>query len=1161
MSSSNFASTAALPPGFEPGTAAGDVQALLADAAFAAQSASDVPLLVAAGEPLALVFASEAARKLLGTRESAAIADRLFNPAVPAGRRLSSLAMLLPPGAPPRLERVRLVFGTMAELVTLLCRTVRGASGGPLLIVQPAGIRAALLDRPLAEPAPPETSPGETSAGAAHPAPPANEQAAADAPAARPLPKPHFVASAVAAAAHLAGTVRQPQSPPQEPAAPEAPASMRKSIRFAWRSDADDVLRDISPDCLAALGLAPADMLGRDWQSLAARHRLDPEGALAAALARRSTWSGLDLEWTAPAGRTPVTLGGAPLLDAARRFAGYKGFGTLHLARTEALAQPQVAPDAGGEAEREPAAFLAGSEAEERAPPVQNSRHGHMTSPEASDNGSHGLAAAPSGGTGGSSAGLIGVEHSVPAVLAEGEADVEESLGDDEAGDPVAATGAAAHAATDGPGSAAHPFDRQTDSGATSHQPIAAFAPAPPESGLDATDVLPAAGHAADESEDETASGEAVLPPRPGAVPDNAAAALVQTPSPQADDMRSGEHRRILDPAALHQALRETAQGAGGEPATALETPETGGLPKIVHLRPFHVVPKPPAPGTTIRDKLAGLQAVPPVPEKTALSPAERNNFREIARSLGAVPPPEPRAPANLPEVAAPSARQLEPAGVSSSGAGDYFALLQRLPAGVLVARGGETLFANKNLLDLLGYADEQAFAASGGLERMFEGRGSQAIESAQEGGPLAVAGFDGEVQMVEVRVQTLDWNGAPASLVTIGKALESDLAQRLRAAELDLRQRETETRELHAILDTATDGVAVLDENGVILSLNRSGEALFGYEQNEVAGKSFTMLIAGESQAAANGYLDGLKRNGVASVLNDGREVLGRARKGGAIPMFMTLGRVGTGTSPKFCAVLRDLTQWKRAERELGDARKEAERASALKSDFLAKISHEIRTPLNAILGFAEVIIEERFGAIGNERYKDYLKDIHASGAHVMSLVNDLLDLSKIEAGKMDMNFASVDANRIVAESVALMQPVAARERVVIRQSLAPRLPNVVADERALRQIVLNLVSNAIKFNNAGGQVIVSTALTDAGHAVLRFRDTGIGMTDAEVEMAMEPFRQLQTSNRQGGTGLGLPLTKALVEANRASFTIKSKKNEGTLVEVAFPPTRVLAE
>ena len=384
---------------------------------------------------------------------------------------------------------------------------------------------------------------------------------------------------------------------------------------------------------------------------------------------------------------------------------------------------------------------------------------------------------------------------------------------------------------------------------------------------------------------------------------------------------------------------------------------------------------------------------------------------------------------------------------------------------------------------------------------------------------------------------------------------------------EMELRRQKSEYREMSAILDTATDGVAVLDRQGLILTLNRSGEALFGYDQNEVEGKPFINLIAPESRALVTDYFEGLKSDGGFSLLNQGREVVGLARQGGTIPVFMTLSRIGgvssEGEQPevRFCAILRDLTHWKKVERELEGARKEAERASALKSDFLARVSHEIRTPLNAILGFAEVMMDERFGPVGNQRYKDYLKDIRASGALVMSLVNDLLDLSKIEAGKMDFEFASIDANRIVSECVSIMQPQASQERVAIRLSLSPALPNLLADERSLRQIVLNLLSNAVKFNQPGGHVIVATALADAGSAVIRIRDTGAGMSEADIGIAFEPFRRLATTRPSSGTGLGLPLTKALVEANHASLTIKSKEHEGTLVEVVFPPARILAE
>ena len=252
----------------------------------------------------------------------------------------------------------------------------------------------------------------------------------------------------------------------------------------------------------------------------------------------------------------------------------------------------------------------------------------------------------------------------------------------------------------------------------------------------------------------------------------------------------------------------------------------------------------------------------------------------------------------------------------------------------------------------------------------------------------------------------------------------------------------------------------------------------------------------------------------------------------------------------------------FKKTEAEMRAAVREAHKAAAAKADFVSKVSHEIRTPLNAITGFAEVIIAERFGPIGNERYRDYLKDIHAAGMHLVSLLNDLLDLSKIETGQLDLSFANVSLNDLTQQCVGIMQPQASHARIIIRTSLTPGLPQVVADERSLRQIVLNLLSNSIKFTGPGGQVIVSTAFADSGEAVLRVRDTGVGMSEKDVEAALEPFRQTATSGSwgSGGTGLGLPLTKALAEANRAHFSIKSAPNAGTLIEVAFPPTRVVA-
>lgn len=231
---------------------------------------------------------------------------------------------------------------------------------------------------------------------------------------------------------------------------------------------------------------------------------------------------------------------------------------------------------------------------------------------------------------------------------------------------------------------------------------------------------------------------------------------------------------------------------------------------------------------------------------------------------------------------------------------------------------------------------------------------------------------------------------------------------------------------------------------------------------------------------------------------------------------------------------------------------------AATRQLDFLAKVSHEVRTPLNSILGFAELMLQERFGPIGNARYKGYAEDIHQSGLYALSLLNDLLDISKIDAGKFELDFTAVDIAEIVEACVSSLQPLAKRARIVLRTSLADDLPVVVADPRRLRQILLNLLTNAIKFTKEGGQVIVSGTMAN-GELRLRVRDNGVGMNKTEIGYAMQPFHQLDTApRRQSGTGLGLPLTKALADANRARRELSSEPGVGTSADVIFPAERL---
>lgn len=249
-------------------------------------------------------------------------------------------------------------------------------------------------------------------------------------------------------------------------------------------------------------------------------------------------------------------------------------------------------------------------------------------------------------------------------------------------------------------------------------------------------------------------------------------------------------------------------------------------------------------------------------------------------------------------------------------------------------------------------------------------------------------------------------------------------------------------------------------------------------------------------------------------------------------------------------------------AQNDLVRAHADAEAASKAKSEFLANMSHELRTPLNAIIGFAEVIERETFGPTV-PRYREYASDIHGSGQHLLQVINDILDLAKVEAGQMLLHEARLDAALVMQGCVRLIKPRAAKSNVRIYTAFDPNLPVLLADEARLRQIALNLLSNAVKFTKAGGRVSISTGIDLAGGIAIAVTDTGIGMTEDDIRIALEPFRQVTSSLSRSneGTGLGLPLTKTLVELHGGRLDITSVPGRGTTVTVSFPPSRSLAQ
>ena len=495
-----------------------------------------------------------------------------------------------------------------------------------------------------------------------------------------------------------------------------------------------------------------------------------------------------------------------------------------------------------------------------------------------------------------------------------------------------------------------------------------------------------------------------------------------------------------------------------------------------------------------------------------------------------------------------------------------------------LVYQAEECLFVNEEMLDLTGYNSLEEITEAGGIDALLESDFDEDQDHLEEGSNesfhLILA--NGEKQSGQMTLRSLAWRGSKALSLTFLPQLEDETLDETpleepspRAVHSEMSAIEiSQVSQLQNILNTATDGIIVVDKSGLIESINAPAEALFGIEHSDVSNQNIDVLFAVESHdtIAATIIALGSDRDEpvdpVGSVLNDGLELIGREANGGFIPLLVTFGKMGV--SNKLCAVIRDMSAWKKAEEELVQARRQAEIASEHKSEFLARVSHEIRTPLNAIIGFSDVMIDERFGSIENERYREYLRDINRSGVHVLDLINDLLDLSKIESGKMDLSFEAVDLNKIVSETVALMQPQANSQRIIIRTSLSRAVPKVVADARAMRQIIMNLVSNAIKFSQRNGQVIVSTVYESNGEVALRIRDTGIGMSESELKDAMQPFHQVPGTGRDRrgeGTGLGLPLTKALVDANRAHFDLESATGKGTIAHVQFPTQRVLAD
>lgn len=353
--------------------------------------------------------------------------------------------------------------------------------------------------------------------------------------------------------------------------------------------------------------------------------------------------------------------------------------------------------------------------------------------------------------------------------------------------------------------------------------------------------------------------------------------------------------------------------------------------------------------------------------------------------------------------------------------------------------------------------------------------------------------------------------------------------------------------------------GVIEWDADARITAWNRAAQRIFGYTAAEAIGRSGPELLVPRDARAkvAQGLMrmltgQGGRRATNTNITKDGRRLICDWYN---TPIVDDRGSIIGGAS-----LVQDVTDRINAEALLRESKETAEQMSRAKSEFLATMSHELRTPLNAVIGFSELIMSEAFGTVG-PRYVSYARDIHTSGTHLLDIINDILDLSKIEAGKMELSEEAVDLGRLVDASLRLVQGRASESGVKLSSNVPVDLPPLRADARALKQILINLLSNAIKFTPDGGAVTLSAGLGSDNVMTLSIADTGIGMRPEDIPRALEPFAQIESSltRRFEGTGLGLPLCKRLVELHGASLELTSALGVGTTATVRFPVSRLM--
>ncbi|MBU0800369.1 MAG: PAS domain S-box protein, partial [Alphaproteobacteria bacterium] len=339
---------------------------------------------------------------------------------------------------------------------------------------------------------------------------------------------------------------------------------------------------------------------------------------------------------------------------------------------------------------------------------------------------------------------------------------------------------------------------------------------------------------------------------------------------------------------------------------------------------------------------------------------------------------------------------------------------------------------------------------------------------------------------------------------------------------------------------------------------VNDSFIRIYGWKREELVGRLFSEVVAPDEREQARRNHDEFIKSGIRS----SGEVKIMRRDNNIANALFTTAALELSHGRRFqVTTIMDITLRKQMEMTLRYAKEQADTANQAKSQFLANMSHELRTPLNAIIGFSEMMMKETFGPLGNARYKEYLGDIHVSARHLLEIINEVLDMSKIEAGRVELDEEYFNVGQLIQAVTRMMASRAFSSGLTIKEEVEDLLPPLFADSRLIRQVLINLVGNAVKFSRTNGVIAVKAHLMPNGGMQLVVQDNGIGIPKDRIADALEPFGQVGTNaehQQSQGTGLGLPLAKAMTELHGGVLRLESDVNQGTTVFVELPAQRV---